>query len=139
MDMFIKHELRIKKYVRYMDDFILVLPSKEDAQKSLEKINRFVTEELRLELNRKTQISPLKNGVNFCGYKIWTTHMKIRTESKRRIKRKLKKFQQKYKEGDMEAEEIRQVLMSWAGYAKHADSYWLVNKIFNQFSFSRQS
>ncbi len=139
MDMFIKHELRIKKYVRYMDDFILVLPSKEDAQETLEKINQFVTEKLHLELNRKTQISPLKNGVNFCGYKIWTTHMKIRTESKRRIKRKMKKFQQKYKEGDMEAEEIRRVLMSWAGYAKHADSYWLVNKIFNQFSFSRQS
>lgn len=137
LDMFVKHQLRVKMYVRYMDDFVLVFPNKEAAQKALTQIKGFLSVELRLQLNQKTQIFPVKNGVNFCGYKIWTTHMKIRTESKRRIKRKLRKFREKYRAGEMDAEDIRRVLVSWMGYAKHADSYWLIHKILNQFTFTK--
>ena len=135
LDMFVKHKLRVKMYVRYMDDFLLILPSKQDAQNTLQVVRDFVSKELKLELNGKTQIFPVKNGVNFCGYKIKSTHMKIRTESKRRIKRKLRKFKVKFKEGEMEASEIRMVLMSWMGYAKKADSHHLIRKILRQFTF----
>jgi retron-type reverse transcriptase len=137
LDMFVKHQLRVKMYARYMDDFVMVLPDKATANHVLEQIRSFLTRELRLELNHKSQVFPAKNGVNFCGYKIWLTHMKIRTESKRRIKRKLRKFQEKYKAGDMDVDDIRRVLMSWMGYAKHADSYWLIHKILNQFTFTK--
>lgn len=137
LDMFVKHQLRVKMYARYMDDFVMVLPDKATANHVLEQIRSFLTRELRLELNHKSQVFPAKNGVNFCGYKIWPTHMKIRTESKRRIKRKLRKFQKKYKAGDMDVDDIKRVLMSWMGYAKHADSYWLIHKILNQFTFTK--
>lgn len=135
LDMFVKHQLRVKKYVRYMDDFILVFPNKEAAQKALTEIDRFLSTELRLQLNQKTQILPAKNGVNFCGYKIWPTHMKIRYDSKRRIKRKLRKFEYKLKNGEITGEQFAQVLNSWLGYAEKADSYHLVHKILRQFDY----
>ncbi len=137
LDMFVKHQLLVKMYVRYMDDFVMVLPDKATAKHVFDEIRAFLKSELRLELNHKSQVFPAKNGVNFCGYKIWPTHMKIRTESKRRIKRKLRKFQEKYKAGEMDAEDIRRVLVSWMGYARHADSYWLIHKILNQFTFTK--
>lgn len=137
LDMFIKHKLRVKMYARYMDDFVMVLPDKTTASHVLEEIRTFLKRELKLELNHKSQVFPAKNGVNFCGYKIWPTHMKIRTESKRRIKRKLRKFQEKFKAGEMNADDIRRVLVSWIGYAKHADSYWLIRTILRRFVFTR--
>jgi len=42
-----------------------------------------------------------------------------------------------YQKGDMDVDDIRRVLMSWMGYAKHADSYWLIHKILNQFTFTK--
>lgn len=115
----------------------MVLPDKTTASHVLEEIRTFLKRELKLELNHKSQVFPAKNGVNFCGYKIWPTHMKIRTESKRRIKRKLRKFQEKFKAGEMNADDIRRVLVSWIGYAKHADSYWLIRTILRRFVFTR--
>lgn len=135
LDMFIKHQLRVKMYVRYMDDFVLVLPDKETARQVLGQIRTFLRDNLRLQLNSKTQIFPVKNGVNFCGYKTWSTHMKVRDASIRRMKRKLRKFKIKLHNGEMTGEEFARVLNSWLGYVKKADSYHLVHKILRQFDY----
>lgn len=137
LDMLVKHELKVRRYVRYMDDWVLILESKEDAQKALEIITKFVGEELGLRLNPKTQVFPLKNGINFCGYKIWSTHMKIRDDSKKRMKRKLKAYQRKYESGEMTLEQIKRSINSWLGYANHADSYRLVERMFKNFILTK--
>lgn len=133
LDMFIKHKLKVKMYVRYMDDWVLIFKNKEEAQQALKEIIIFLDERLKLKLNKKTQIFPVKNGVNFCGYKIWSTHMKIRDGSKKRMKRKLKAYQRKYANGEMTLEEIKRSINSWKGYAKHADSYLLIDHMFKNF------
>lgn len=135
LDMFVKHELRVKMYARYMDDFVLVVKDKETASRLLKEIRSFLANKLKVSLNSKTQIFPVRQGVNFCGYKIKVTHKKIRDESKRRIKRKFRKFREKFRAGEMTSEEIRTVLMSWLGYAKKADSYGLIRYILGRFTF----
>lgn len=137
LDMFVKHELRIRKYVRYMDDWVLVVNDKKEAQRALKYIKGFVDTKLRLTLNSKTQIFPAKNGANFCGYKIWSTHMKIRDSSKKRMKSKLKAYKRKYSNGEMTFEEIKRSINSWAGYAKHADSYNLINNMLSNFTLTK--
>lgn len=137
LDYFVKHELKIKYYVRYMDDFILILNDKDKAKEILKLVTEFIHGRLKLKLNDKTQIFPLKNGVNFCGYKIKTTHMLIRDSSKRRIKRKLKRFQIKYKNNEMTLNEIHASLASWIGYAQKASSKNLIETICNRFSFKK--
>lgn len=138
LDMFVKHELKVKMYARYMDDWILLFENKKQAQETLIKINKFITERLRLTLNKNTQISPVKNGVNFCGYKTWSSHMKIRDDSKKRMKKKMKSFQRRYARGEITLEEIRRSVNSWLGYANHADSYDLIEKMFDNFILTKQ-
>ena len=70
VDQYIKHELKVKYYVRYLDDSILIVQNKEEAKTKLELIRQYLRENLELELNDKTQIFKGKQGVNFCGYKI---------------------------------------------------------------------
>ena len=86
VDQYIKKELKVKYYVRYLDDSILIVQTKEEAKKLLKLIQKFLKEELELELNDKTQIFKGKQGVNFCGYKINEYRMKIRDGGKRKLK-----------------------------------------------------
>ncbi len=67
VDRLIKEKLRIKYYVRYMDDMILVHNNKEFLKFCKQEIEKCVKEELNLSFNSKTQIGRLKNGIDFLG------------------------------------------------------------------------
>jgi len=70
VDRFIKEQLKIKHYIRYMDDFVLVHHDKKTLQEMLELIKEFLCDKLKLQVNKKTQISPIKNGITFLGHRI---------------------------------------------------------------------
>lgn len=68
LDQFIKHELGVEAYIRYMDDFVILSPDKEQLRNWLARIEQFLREELKLEFNPKTTILAAKNGIDFVGY-----------------------------------------------------------------------
>lgn len=125
LDRFIKHTLGVKHYVRYMDDFILLSPDKGQLREWLAAIETFLRDELRLELNPKTTILAAKNGIDFVGYKHRGTHKKVRRDSVKRMKRKIKW----YIKGKITKEKLQKSVKSWTGHASHADSYNLQKKI----------
>lgn len=91
LDQFIKHELGVEAYIRYMDDFVILSPDKEQLRNWLARIEQFLREELKLEFNPKTTMLAAKNGIDFVGYKHRATHRKVRKDSIKRIKRTIKK------------------------------------------------
>ena len=133
LDKYIKENLKICYYARYMDDFVLILESKEKAKGTLEKIKVFLSENLKLELNSKTAYFKQSQGINYCGFRIWKTHRLLREQSKKKMKRKLKNFEKLYKKGIIELPYITACINSWKGHAKHANSFHLVNKLLNEF------
>lgn len=130
IDQYIKHKLKIKYYYRYMDDSVLMVKTKKEAKDTLEKIQKYLKEELDLELNSKTQIFKNKQGVNFCGYKINEYRMKIRDKGKRKLKKKIKKLKHEIKQGNMTSKEAKRYLVGHIGYIKYANVYNLTNKLF---------
>jgi retron-type reverse transcriptase len=125
LDQYVKNELRAKYYIRYMDDFIILSPDKKKLQHWLVDIEKYITKELKLELNPKTTILCSKNGIDFVGYKHRPTHRKVRRDSIERIKKSVKK----YRRGSLTKEQIQKSVTSWTGHAEHADSYHLRQKI----------
>lgn len=93
MDHYIKEVLKIKYYVRYQDDFLLIHPSKEYLKSCLEKIKHFLDNE-KLSLNRKTRIYKNTNNFIFLG-----RTRKCKYAKYREIDRKLKKRMYLYKTG----------------------------------------
>lgn len=89
IDHFIKRELKIRHYVRYMDDMILLSMSKEQLRDAEKKIIVEVRK-LNLNINAKTKISQIKHGIDFVGYRTWYNRRLIRKRSLYKIKRKLK-------------------------------------------------
>jgi len=93
LDHFIKEDLGIKYYIRYMDDFILFSTNKDYLKVCLEKIQIYLAKELRLKLNNKTQIVNLKHGVTFLWYHFFLQERKLymvpSSKTRNRIKKKL--------------------------------------------------
>lgn len=80
LDHYIKRELKVKLYCRYVDDFILFNLTREQAIEYRSKIIDFIAIELKLELSKST-IAKTSRGVNFVGYRTWCTKRFIRRRS----------------------------------------------------------
>ena len=130
MDQYAKNELKIKYWSRYMDDMIAIVKTKNEAIKQLDEIRRFLKENLRLELNSKTQIFKSTQGVNFCGYKINEYRLKIREKGKRKLKKKIKKLKCEIKNNKLTTKEAYKYLAGHLGYMKIANVRNLQNKLF---------
>lgn len=135
LDQYIKNELHIKYFTRYMDDFVLLLKTKNECVHIKKQIEIFLKNRLHLELNDKSRFYPYKMGVNFCGYRIFTTHRLLRTNSKKKIKRKVKSWNKKYAEGTLDIPHTIQCVNSWLGHSSHCNSYQLQQKILNNCNF----
>jgi retron-type reverse transcriptase len=79
LDQFVKHELRARHYVRYVDDFVLLHESPQWLNDARERIEAFLPERLGVQLNpRKTILQPIERGIDFAGYVIKPWHRTIR-------------------------------------------------------------
>jgi RNA-directed DNA polymerase len=133
LDHFIKERLGIKYYGRYMDDFYLIHHDKEYLKQCKKDIAMFLAP-TGMELNEKTQIFPLKNGIDFLGFHIYLTETgktiwKIRRVSKNNMSRKLKKFRKLLDKGLITKESIHQSYQSWRGHALRGNCYHLVKQM----------
>lgn len=135
LDQYIKRTLKVKYYVRYMDDFILLLDTKEDCKIIKKKIEDFLSSVLKLELNSKSKYFPNKMGINFCGYRTFCTHRLLRTSSKVKTKNQVKKWNKQFENGTLSIYQALQSLTSWIAHSSHCNSYRLQKKILNKCNF----
>lgn len=89
-DHYVKRILKIKSYVRYVDDMVFVVRDKAEANRILAEVQAFLADRLCLELS-KWRIQPLSKGVNFAGFRTWQNYRLIRKRSLHNFGRKLAK------------------------------------------------
>ncbi|WP_307885925.1 RNA-directed DNA polymerase [Variovorax boronicumulans] len=71
LDQFAKHQIRARRYVRYVDDFILLHESAQWLNDAHARINAFLPERLHARLNpKKTVLQPIARGIDFVGHVI---------------------------------------------------------------------
>ena len=129
-DWYVKRNLHITYFSRYMDDSIILVKTKQEAIQALENIKRFLKENLHLELNSKTQIFKSSQGVNYCGYKINEYRLKIRDKGKKKLKKKIKYLRYEIKNGRMTSKDAKRYLAGHLGYLKIANTRNLKLKLF---------
>ena len=130
LDQYAKHYLKLKYYYRYMDDVVVMVRNKKEAIQKLQQIREFLTTNLKLELNSKTQIFKSSQGVNFCGYKINEYRLKIRTKGKKKLKNKIKKLKYEIKTKQIDTKEAHKFLTGHLGYINIANVKNLKEKLF---------
>jgi retron-type reverse transcriptase len=133
LDQFCKRTLRIHYYIRYMDDVIILSDDKEQLKRWKGVIEEFVEKELELALNKKTCIRPVSQGIEFVGYRIWSTHVTIRKSSSLRIRRSLRGIARKYHDYEMTFEDADKRFQCYMGMLQHFDSHNLKTAILDEF------
>ena len=126
LDYFVKHKIKAKYYIRYVDDFIILHQSKEQLEEWKIKIDEFLQKELKLKLHHnKSKITKLSQGIDFVGFRNFYHFKLLRKRNIRKISYKINQF----KEGDISKEKILEILQGWNAYAKWADSYNLTKSL----------
>lgn len=126
LDYFVKHKLKAKYYIRYVDDFIILHNSKGQLEIWKQEIDKFLKEKLKIELHPdKSKIISLSKGIDFVGFRVFWHYKLLR---KRNIRKMLKKILV-YKRDKLSKEEILESFQGWNAYAKWANSYQLRRKV----------
>jgi len=90
LDHYIKRELKVRRYCRYVDDGVLFGLTKAECTEARTKIKTFIRDSLRLEYSH-TIIAAAHKGVNFVGYRTWASKRFIRKRSLYVFRKALKK------------------------------------------------
>lgn len=125
-DQHVKHTLKVKYYIRYADDFVILSHNKNELDEIYRCIAIFLDERLKLELHPdKCSIKTHASGVDFLGWIHFPTHRVLRTVAKKRMFRRIR-----------ETECIEQTLPSYLGLLSHGDTWKLRKQISEQNTFS---
>lgn len=135
LDQYCKHKLGIRYYIRYMDDIIILLNDKKQLEIIKRCIEDFLNNHLHLQLNKKTCIRPTSMGVEFVGFRIWSTHRKLRKKTVKKMKKRLRHVFDAYAVGEIDKETLDRSVASYRGMLKHFNSYGLqksLNKMYKR-------
>ncbi len=133
LDMFVKHELKAKYYLRYVDDFVLFSENQEELMQWKAKINLFLRKSLLLELHpEKSRIIPLRNGLTFLGYKMFYHYKRLKKSNLKKFERNFADKTALYQNGFIVYEKLLLSFSGWLGYAVWADTYSLRRNILNE-------
>ncbi|MBN1418866.1 MAG: hypothetical protein JXP34_08820, partial [Planctomycetes bacterium] len=150
LDQYIKHELKVRFYLRYVDDLVLLSTSREDLLAWRAAIDAFLRRRLHLELNaERSRIAPLSSGIDFLGYINHPHHRLVRRRVVGNLRSRLSDLQKRltreerdsswilYREG--ESEYLRDMVASYRAHFLHADSARLRARIRSRFPWLRRA
>lgn len=135
LDQFCKHVLHINLYIRYVDDIIILWPDKEELFCIKDEIERFLNEELHLELNSKTSIRPARLPVTFVGAVITPKTIRMRKSTRQRMFRRIRYIQKMFQAGLLVWEKVNNTMQSYFGLIGNFTAGNLLRKIIDEFSF----
>lgn len=122
LDLFCKHVLKIRDYVRYCDDFLLFGNDKAYLHDCRKRIEDFIGKNLELAYS-KSDVFNVKQGVDFCGYRHFDNYILVRKSTAKRQMRRISELPGDLEQGIITKDRMRSTIDSIAGWLKHANSY----------------
>lgn len=136
-DHWVKEQLHVEGYVRFVDDFLLFSDDRRRLGDALAAVQARMAA-LRLELHpRKCQMAPTRCGVEFLGWQVFPDHRRLRRKTGLRFQRRLRDLMHGYREGVYTQAEVRQSVRSWVGHLSHGDTWGLRTALLERAVFQR--
>ena len=129
-DYFIKNKLKVKYYIRYVDDFVLLHNSIEQLELWKMAVNSFLKRKLHLELHQdKSKIINLINGISLLGFKVFYNYKLLKKSNVNQIKRNVKEWNCLLDNWELFDEKVEEKLQGWIAHAKHGNTYKLRKEV----------
>ncbi len=134
LDQFVKHKLKVKYYIRYVDDFVIFEDNKEQLEFYKKSIEYFLKTKLNLQLHQdKSKIFVCGTSMNFLGFRIFYYHKQLKKSNLRKMRSNLLSLKETYKKGVLDYDDIYNFVEGWTAYAKNADTHNLRKSILADF------
>lgn len=149
LDQFIKHRLKVKRYIRYVDDFVLLSSSRKQLISWQQQIEAFLISRLQLSLKKTPICQPIEQGVDFLGYIIYPFYSVARPRVIGQLKQKLNHWQKKhiktiyansrqairyYFHGSQpQYQQLQSIWTSYMGHFSHCNHYRLLQRLYQQY------
>ncbi len=121
LDHFIKEKLRVKAYVRYMDDMVFWSNDKAILKQVFLEVNHFIQSQLNCTL-KPQMLNQTKYGVTYLGYRVFPFYLQLSQRSKQRFIKKLSLLDTAYKNGSCSEADCQQKVQSLLAFTQHADA-----------------
>ena len=110
-DQFVRHKLKVKYYIRYADDFVVMSGNRDWLERQIEPIKGFLSDKLELKIHPdKIFLKTLASGIDFLGWVYFLDHRILRTTTRKRMLRRLRESQ------------TSETLNSYLGLLKHGNT-----------------
>lgn len=128
-DHWVKEELHVKHYYRYMDDVVIFASSKEELHEIHRKVTAYTRDYLHLNIKGNYQIFPTKvRGVDFVGYRFFGEYTLLRKSTAINFKRKMRACRKKMENNIPPTYSEWCSFNSYKGWLGNCDSYRLSKK-----------
>ena len=139
LDHYIKRELHVPYYIRYMDDMVILCPSKAQTWDVMTAVDEYLQERLGLQLNSKSAVIPLGGRIEFVGRIVTPDRIELRKSTSLQMRRHLDFVREHYATGDLPLEYCISVIRSYLGLLKHCDCDELRQKVLEDFVLVKRS
>ena len=130
---FVKHELRMRYYIRYMDDFLIFSSAKAPLIRAKNILRKFLRECLCLRLHEgKSQIYKTATGIKFLGFRLYNNFRRLSTQNIRFFRKRLRSYEALFMLGEMTQCRLRDSVRSWVAHSSCADTHGLRIRILNE-------
>ncbi|MEP7341398.1 MAG: RNA-directed DNA polymerase [Acidobacteriota bacterium] len=137
LDHFVKEQVGVSKYVRYVNDFSLFGDDREDLAEARRRIEEYLAG-LRLQIHPiKSQLFETRHGASFVGYRVLVDRIRVKNENLRRARKRLRRLQGAYARGEKQIKEITPSVRSWIAHLEHGDTWRLRQQVFSFFTFAK--
>jgi RNA-directed DNA polymerase len=131
LDHFVKEVLRVKGYVRYLDDLAVFGRSVHELQDWQRQISQFLDPRRLLLHPRKTSISPTASPQLFLGMLLYPGGRRRLPQSHvDRAAGRIHALRVAWQRGQVDLTEVQARLNAWVAHARHADSFGLRLRLF---------
>lgn len=135
LDHYIKRDLKCRGYVRYVDDLLLFSNNKKELHEWKNAIVNYLAG-MRLTIHENSaQSRPCRVGVPFLGFQVFPDHRRLKRRKAVQARRRIKKFAEFYRNGEMDFDEMNSSIVSWINYANYGDTWGLKKSIFKEIVF----
>jgi len=125
LDQFVKRRLRVRAYLRYVDDFLLFADDKPTLWRWRKAILDFLPT-LRLTLHEgSSTVYPVRNGIPFLGWRIFPDHRRLLRRNGVAFQRRYRRLRRAYARGEVSAERVAQAVQGWIAHVQHGQTWGL--------------
>lgn len=126
-DQWMKREVKVKKYIRYADDFVIISTDKKELEMLLPRMQDFLEKELKFQMHpNKVFIQKIHSGVDFLGWVHFPKHRVLRTKTKKRMFKNIL------------TNPIKSVIFSYLGLLSHGNTYKLQKKVHSMVEYTHE-